>query len=214
MKKKIKSNNKLDSPPIWAVLIFVYSYVIITIMMKRLYIIAGPNGSGKTTLAKELIKEEAITFLNADEIAEKLGDSIGVTSGKLLLNELEKCFEYKKSIVLESTIAGNYHNRIIKRAKKDKYEIILVYVFLSSVEQNLARIQQRVKLGGHDVPESDVRRRYKRSLHNFPTVCKGVNQWELYYNGENSYELVARGTRDVLEIMDDALYNKFKKEAK
>lgn len=36
-------------------------------MIKKLYIIAGPNGSGKTTLAKELVKEDKIAFLNADE---------------------------------------------------------------------------------------------------------------------------------------------------
>lgn len=175
---------------------------------------AGPNGSGKTTLAKELIKEEKVTFLNADEIAEKLGDNIGLSAGRMLLDKLETCFKCKESIVLESTISGNYHDRVIQRAKKEKYEIIFMYIFLSSVEQNLARIKQRVKLGGHNVPETDVKRRYKRSLHNFWNVQKNANQWELYYNGENSYELVARGCGDILEIMDDALYNKFKKEAK
>jgi len=183
-------------------------------MSRKLYIIAGPNGSGKTTLAKELIKEEGITFLNADEIAEKLGDKIGLAAGRELLDKFEECFHTKESVVLESTISGNYHERIIDRAKKAKYEIVMVYVFLTSVEQNLARIRQRVKLGGHNVPETDVMRRYGRSLRNFWDVQKSVHQWELYYNGENSYELVARGCGDVVEIMDDALYNKFRKEAK
>lgn len=183
-------------------------------MKKKLYIIAGPNGSGKTTMAKELIKDESLVFLNTDEIAEKLGDNIGFSSGKLMLNKLETCFKGKKSMVLESTISGNYHEHVIQHAKKEKYEIILVYVFLASVEQNLARIKQRVKLGGHNVPEIDVKRRYKRSLRNFWNIYKGVNQWELFYNGENNYEIVARGTGDVLEILNDTLYNSFKREAK
>jgi len=183
-------------------------------MTKKLYIIAGPNGSGKTTLAKELIKEENIAFLNADETAAELCDNIGIYAGRVVLDRLESCFKSKNSMVLESTISGNYHKRIIERAKRDRYEIILVYVFLASVEQNLARIKQRVKLGGHNVPEIDVKRRYKRSLRNFWGIQKNVSQWELYYNGENSYELVARGSREILEIMDDALYNKFKKEAR
>ena len=58
-------------------------------MSRKLYLIAGPNGSGKTTLAKELIKEEKVTFLNADEIAEKLGDNIGLSAGRILLDKLE-----------------------------------------------------------------------------------------------------------------------------
>lgn len=53
-------------------------------MSKKLYIIAGPNGSGKTTLAKELVSEEKITFLNADEIARKRGDKLGLQSGRIL----------------------------------------------------------------------------------------------------------------------------------
>lgn len=183
-------------------------------MRKKLYIIAGPNGSGKTTMAKELVKDELITFLNADEIAAKYHDDIGLRSGRMLLEKFDKLISLGESVVLESTISGNYHNRIIERARKAKYEIIFVYVFLASVEQNLARIKQRVKLGGHNVPEMDVKRRYKRSLRNFWDVYKNVNQWELYYNGENNYEIVARGTGEALEILNDTLYNSFKKEAK
>jgi len=52
-------------------------------MTKKLYIIAGPNGSGKTTLAKELVKEDKIAFLNADEIAKKRSDKFGIKSGRI-----------------------------------------------------------------------------------------------------------------------------------
>ena len=183
-------------------------------MKKTLYIIAGPNGAGKTTLARELVRDQSIMFLNADEIAAKHNDTVGLLSGRILLEKLDKIIQDKKSAVLESTISGNYHNRVIERAHKAKYEIIFVYVFLDSVEQNIARIHQRVKLGGHNVPDTDVRRRYKRSLKNFHDVINKVDSWGLYYNGENSYELVANGKGAILDIMDDALYNKFNKESK
>lgn len=182
-------------------------------MNKKLYIIAGPNGSGKTTLAKELVREEKITFLNADEIAHRRGDKLGLRSGRILLKKLDDCFNAKESIVLESTVSGNYHTRVIQRARKEKYQIIFVYVFLMSVEQNLARIKQRVAMGGHNVPTTDVKRRYKRSLQNFFEIIPMVYQWELYYNGEDSFEVIARGAGEKLEIMDDAVYNQFKKEA-
>ena len=58
-------------------------------MIKKLYIIAGPNGSGKTTLAKELVKEDKIAFLNADEIAKKRSDKFGIKSGRILLTKLD-----------------------------------------------------------------------------------------------------------------------------
>ena len=183
-------------------------------MTKTLYLIAGPNGSGKTTMAKELIREDKITFLNADEIAARYKDDTGIRAGRILLERFEKILESGESVVLESTVSGNYHERVIKQAKKLKYEVVFIYVFLASVEQNLKRIKQRVMLGGHDVPSNDVRRRYKRSLKHFNEIIPMVDQWELYYNGENSYELVARGKNEIVEIMDDALYNKFKQESK
>ena len=119
-----------------------------------------------------------------------------------------------QGIVLESTISGNYHNRIIDQARKAKYEIIFIYVFLESVEQNIKRINHRVAMGGHNVPKTDVYRRFERSMKNFKNVIKKVDYWELRYNGNENCEVVARGTGDILDILDDALYNKFKKESK
>lgn len=95
-------------------------------MVKSLYIIAGPNGSGKTTLAKELVKEDNIAFLNADEIAKKKGDAIGIAAGRLLLDKLDSLLEEGKSIIWESTVSGNFHTKIIERAKKSKYEIVFI----------------------------------------------------------------------------------------
>lgn len=93
-------------------------------------------------------------------------------------------------------------------------KIIFIYVFLDSVEQNIQRIKHRVKLGGHNVPKNDVERRYVRSLKNFKSVIKKVDYWELRYNGNENCELVAHGMPGVLDIVDDALYNKFNKESK
>lgn len=74
-------------------------------MKKTLYIIAGPNGSGKTTLAKELVKDESITFLNADEIAMRNNDDVGLLSGRILLDKFDKLIVGGKSVVLESTVS-------------------------------------------------------------------------------------------------------------
>jgi len=87
-------------------------------MIKKLYIIAGPNGSGKTTLAKELVKEDKIAFLNADEIAKKRSDKFGIKSGRILLTKLDELLSTGQTVVLESTISGAYHFGVIERAKQ------------------------------------------------------------------------------------------------
>lgn len=83
-----------------------------------------------------------------------------------------------------------------------------------SGKTTLARIRQRVALGGHNVPVADVKRRYKRSLQNFFDIIPSVHEWMLYYNGGDNFDMIAQGSGEKLEIMNEVVYNKFKKEAK
>jgi len=60
-------------------------------------------------------------------------------------------------------LSGKTYIRLFQRALKNGYEIELPYLWLSSPAQAIARVRQRVKLGGHHVPATDIRR-FKRSL--------------------------------------------------
>ena len=181
-------------------------------MKKRLYLIAGANGSGKTTLARELLREEkGLTFLNADETAARIGDGAGISAGRIILADTAKMLAGGNSFALESTISGNYHLRVLGEARGKGYEIILIYVFLDDIELNIARIKNRVRLGGHDVPEADVVRRFRRSVKNFGAVARLVDFWELYYNGVDGSKQIANGSGDNVEILNDDLYEQFKK---
>jgi predicted ABC-type ATPase len=178
-------------------------------MKKKLYLIAGANGSGKTTLAHELLREEkGLVFLNADETAAKIGDHAGVASGKIILAEIDRMLSAGKSFAMESTISGNYHLRVLREAKNLGYEIILLYVFLDSIDLNIERIKNRVRLGGHNVPDADVVRRFNRSVKNFWDIIDIVDFWELYYNGGDDYEKIAKGD-GAIYIINDCLYKKF-----
>lgn len=44
---------------------------------------------------------------------------------------------------------------------------MIVYTFVDSPSDCLARIQSRVQNGGHPVPDEDVMRRFYRSKYNF-----------------------------------------------
>jgi predicted ABC-type ATPase len=182
------------------------------LMKKRLYLIAGANGSGKTTLAHELLREEqGLVFLNADETAAKIGDSAGISAGRTILTDTAKMLADGKSFVIESTISGKYHRRVLDEARGRGYEIILIYVFLDALELNIARIKNRVRLGGHNVPEADVVRRFYRSVKNFGNVATLVDFWKLYYNGVDGLEQIANGCGDDVEVLNDGLYEKFTK---
>lgn len=180
-----------------------------------MYLIAGANGSGKTTLAHELLKDEKdLLFLNADEVAEKIGDKFGIAAGKIINTELDKVIKSKKSFVWESTISGVHHLKIIEKARNAKYDIVFIYVFLDFPRANLERIKKRVALGGHNVPRDDVIRRFYKSIKNFWSAAKLVDIWKLFYNGDDNYELVAHGNKSAESIINDDLYKKFKKGLK
>jgi predicted ABC-type ATPase len=72
------------------------------------------------------------------------------------------------------------------------FEVVLVYIGTENVEINLARIRNRVFAGGHDVPESDVRRRYQRSFMSLPIAIERADHTILFDNStEEGYRLVA-----------------------
>jgi predicted ABC-type ATPase len=71
------------------------------------------------------------------------------------------------------------------------FEVVFIYIGTENVEINLARIAERVRAGGHDVPEVDVRRRYVRSFENLPIAAKRADHVLLFDNStEEGYRLV------------------------
>ena len=65
------------------------------------------------------------------------------------------------------------------------FEVVLIYLGTERVEINLARIAKRVRAGGHDVPEMDVRRRYLRSLQNLPAAAEIADRVLLFDNSDD-----------------------------
>ena len=148
-------------------------------------------------------------LLNSDEIARDINDNLGIKSGKELLKKLDEYLQKNKQIVMESTISGNYHYRILERVHQAGYISNLYYIYLDLVTLNISRIRSRVLLGGHNVPKDDIIRRYKRSIKNFWETKNQVNNWSLYHNTNNTFEKIAFGN-DEEKILNMAEYNIFK----
>ncbi len=183
---------------------------------KMLYIVGGANGSGKTTFAIEFCKQKNLPFVNADEIAKLLNpeqiDHVKLTAGKQFFSLVDEYFEQDVSFVIESTLSGKYLVKLINRAKLLGYRFHLTYLYLDDVEINVYRVKNRVAMGGHNVPETDIRRRYTRSFSNFWThYRKQSDEWILYDNSNLPKE-VARGIEEAIFIHDELLYYSFLKE--
>ena len=141
-------------------------------------IIAGPNGAGKTTLAPHLLAGElgVRTFVNVDILAQGLAGfdpaSAAVQAGRVMHRWLDELRRARVDFAFETTLSGLSLRRTIADLHAADYRTFLVYFWLSDPETAVERVRGRVRLGGHDVPERDVRRRFFRSVHNL-SMCTG-----------------------------------------
>lgn len=163
----------------------------------RLTIIAGANGCGKTTLTRWDWKTFAsIPILDPDAIGKTLQSTVPSTfpiaSARHVLNAARQHVSRAESFAIETTLSGHTYLRMMVHARIRGFEVVLVYIGTVNVEINLARIRNRVLAGGHDVPEIDVRRRYKRSFENLPTAIQRADHTILFDNStDEGYRLVA-----------------------
>jgi predicted ABC-type ATPase len=158
-------------------------------MDKKIIIIAGPNGAGKTTFARSFLPEEAQCprFINADLIAAGLSpfapEAAAVKAGRLMLEEIESCVQKGESFAFETTLAGLGYLRHVNQWHALGYRISLFFLSLPNVESAVARVAERVRQGGHDIPEPVIRRRFAAGLHNFDHRYKArMDTWALYDN--------------------------------
>src|ERR1700676_5046110 len=83
--------------------------------------------------------------------------------------------------------------KTLRDARRAGYDVTLIYVGLDDVDQCLRRVRALARLGGHDVPEIDVRRRFVRSIEALPDAIRLADRVVLYENSdERPYRLVAR----------------------
>ena len=174
---------------------------------KRVVIIAGANGVGKTTFALQFLQEYGYEFLNADEIAKELSarnpTEKKISAGKIFFKRLREATAQGKSLLIESTLSGRYLQSYFEIWKAQDYQIEIVFIIVASPEVSIARIAERVKKGGHFVPDKDVRRRFVRGQNNFWQIYKNLaDSWSLFYNSENSFHQIASGEKNIVFIID------------
>jgi len=151
----------------------------------QLVVIAGPNGAGKSTSAPALLPE-GMPFINADDIAARLDDATGnkeIAAGRELLNEWTRLEKEQADFAVETTLSSVSLAPRIKRLKQAGYQFHLIYIWLPSVDVAIQRVAERVRLGGHNIPELTISRRYARGINNcFNLYMPLADSWVIYLN--------------------------------
>jgi predicted ABC-type ATPase len=180
----------------------------------ELLVVAGPNGAGKTTLARDFAATSNVAYLGADAIAETLAphdpSSVRVEGGRRFIESVNEFLSRKESVIVETTLSGRTFRNILADATQRGFSVTIVYLFMKSADTCVARVAERVRKGGHDVPEIDVRRRFIRSLANFWTIYREMaDKWVVVYNETSQLQDVAAGSRLDVIIRDSILFQDF-----
>ena len=167
----------------------------------RIVVIAGPNGAGKSTSAPAVLRGtlKVNEFVNADVIARGLSafqpERVAMAAGKLMLMRLRELAEHRDSFGFETTLASRSFAPWIESLLKTGYEFHLLFFWLPSPEMAVARVRERVRSGGHDVPPETVERRYYGGIRNFFELYQPLAKtWKVYNNEQRSgARLIASG---------------------
>ena len=94
--------------------------------------------------------------------------------------------------------------------KRKGYIVTITFIFVESPASCIARVEERVRKGGHDVPKGDIARRFYRSKRNFWNVYRHQTDfWTLVYNASEGFQEVAMGEGAQYEVSDELLFQQF-----
>ena len=169
--------------------------------MPHLIIIAGPNGAGKSTAAPALLKDalHMDNFVNADVIAQGLcayqPEKAAMQAGRIMLNRIHALADEKEDFAFETTLASRSFATWIPNLKKQGYQFHLVFLWLKTADLAIFRVRERIKTGGHSVPEQTIKRRYVAGLKNFFNLYTPLaDSWQFYDNSDDHLFLIASKT--------------------
>jgi len=137
----------------------------------RIYVLAGVNGAGKSSIAGAAFREYGGDYYNPDEAARRLiaaykslpqreANGLAWQQGRRLL---ERAIAERLDFAFETTLGGATIPRLLAAAAKGGAEIFVWYIGLATVDLHISRVRARVKRGGHDIPEAQIRRRFEHS---------------------------------------------------
>ena len=164
--------------------------------MARYTVFAGVNGAGKSTIYRTLDYFKDECRVNCDEILREFGGDWKSAedqfkSGKIALQRIDEYFEAGISFNQETTLASKNAIRNAVKARDLGYYTELHYVYVDSDDIAIKRIENRVKDGGHGIPDSVVRQRYIKSLQN---LARAIEVFDAVFIYDNTFKFESVAT--------------------
>ncbi len=187
----------------------------------NIVVLAGPNGAGKSTTGPALLRDTfGITeFVNADTIAQGLSafdpEGAAIDAARVMVTRIHELAVGRADLAFERTLASRTFGSWLTGLREGGYRVTVVFLWLPSADLAVDRVSARVRMGGHNVPEDVVRRRYDSGLKNFFELYKPLaDSWRVYDNSHAAGpRLVAVGSGShVTQVEDDATWRQIQEK--
>ena len=177
-------------------------------MPARLYVLAGVNGAGKSSIGGAAIRAAGGNYFNPDEAARELmaanpglsqtdANAAAWQQGRKLL---ERAIDQRLDFTFETTLGGTTMPRLMAEAASRGIEVHVFYVGLASADAHIERVRQRVRAGGHDIPEDAIRRRYRHSRLNLVQLLPALTELRVYDNSTTADPAAGQAPEPVLVL--------------
>jgi predicted ABC-type ATPase len=156
----------------------------------RIYVLAGVNGAGKSSIGGAAFRAFGGDYYNPDESARALmarnpglnqtqANGAAWQQGKRLL---ERAIAKRLDFPFETTLGASSIPRLLEEAAGKGIAIHVWYAGLATADMHIGRVRARVRRGGHDIPEADIRRRYEHSRLNLIHLLPRLAALRVYDN--------------------------------
>jgi predicted ABC-type ATPase len=119
------------------------------------------------------------------------------TQGRTLLR---RAIDEGLDFTFETTLGGNTMPALLTEAAQRGIEIRLFFVGLESADAHVERVRQRVRAGGHDIPEAAIRRRYRHSRINLIKLLPALTELKMYDNSATADPATGQAPTPVLVL--------------
>ena len=115
----------------------------------------------------------------------------------------QKMLFSRQSFTFETVMSAPDKVKFLAKAQKADYRTYLYFIATNNPIINISRVKNRVKEGGHDVPEEKIVSRYYRCLDLLFEAVKNTNRAYIFDNSEAKVRWIAEITdAETIEIKD------------
>ena len=149
-----------------------------------------------------------LTFLKQSSFLASAGfadaaDQLSFTNGQLNFSKVEvnsylasvavdflrhRLIAAKASFTFETVMSHPGKVELLAQAQRAGYRTYLYFIATDDPAINISRVRNRVKLGGHSVPEDRIAPRYQRSLELLLDAIRHTNRAYVFDNSRESHD--------------------------